>query len=141
MGYGFYSSFVYIPSAFFADGTVSNLSITTVEKNERITNGSEVWMEVDLRSGESEKRTLHWFVNGRTQKVFFNKLPSNVQFGVCLYLLVYKSLFFCFSLLFAFVQIGWTIPGCDAVVDFISFEEMRAPSITPVGGSVAVEWK
>ena len=40
-------------------------------------------MEVDLRSEESEKRTLHWFVNGKTQKLFFRKLPSNVQFGVC----------------------------------------------------------
>ena len=49
-------------------------------------------MEVDLRSGESEKRTLHWFVNGVTQKIFFKQLPSNVQFGVC-HIMCYSSLF------------------------------------------------
>ena len=51
-------------------------------------------MEVDLRSGESEKRTLHWFVNGVTQKVYFKRLPSNVQFGVCLRFIVLLSFFF-----------------------------------------------
>ena len=68
---------------FFEDGTVLNLTGSNVGRNEAISNGAEVWMEVDLRSRESEKRTLHWFVNGRTQKVFFKQLPSNVQFGVC----------------------------------------------------------
>ena len=57
-----------------------------VGQNVPINAGDEVWMEVDLRSGEreGEKRTLHWAVNGVTQKVFFSHMPSSVLFGVCI---------------------------------------------------------
>ena len=44
--------------------------------------GDEWSMEVDLRSEEKEKRTLHWFVNGIQQKVFITGLPDRVEFGV-----------------------------------------------------------
>lgn len=42
-------------------------------------------MEVDLRSNESEKRTLHFFVNNSQEKVFFYGLPDSIQFGVCFF--------------------------------------------------------
>ena len=40
-------------------------------------------MEVDLRSREKERRTLHWFVNGKQQRGFIMGLPDKVEFGVC----------------------------------------------------------
>ena len=40
-------------------------------------------MEVDLRSREKEKRTLHWFVRGKQQKGFIKGVPDRVEFGVC----------------------------------------------------------
>ena len=126
------------PHLFFEGGNVRNLGSSNVGTNESITNGSEVWMEVDLRSGESEKRTLHWIVDGKTQKVFFKQLPSNVQFGVCI-----SSCLNLYSFVFILllVQIGWCNGSCASEVEFISFEEMHSPSITPIPGSVAVEWK
>ena len=65
---------------FIEAGSVYSGTNTVGENESTITSGSEV----DLRSGEREKRTLHWVVNGVTQKVFSNKLPSNVRFGVCI---------------------------------------------------------
>ena len=44
--------------------------------------GDEWSMEVDLRSREKKKRTLHWFVRGKQQKVFFRGVPDRVEFGV-----------------------------------------------------------
>ena len=52
---------------------------TTVEE----VNSGDLWeMEVDLRSREKEKRTLHFFVEGKQQKVFFKGVPDRVEFGV-----------------------------------------------------------
>ena len=46
-------------------------------------NEGDVWeMEVDLRSREKEKRTLHFFVRGKQLKVFFKGVPDRVEFGV-----------------------------------------------------------
>ena len=39
-------------------------------------------MELDLRSREKEKRTLHWFVRGKQQKAFIKGVPARVIFGV-----------------------------------------------------------
>ena len=44
--------------------------------------GDEWSMEVDLRSREKEKRTLHWFVRGEQQKGFIFGVPDRVEFGV-----------------------------------------------------------
>lgn len=52
-------------------------------RNNGIVNeGDVVIMEVDLRSEEKSKRTLHFFIGGKQQKIFFSELPSKVQFGV-----------------------------------------------------------
>ena len=50
--------------------------------NERVNNGDEWSMEVDLRSREKEKRTLHFFVRGKQQKGFFKAVPDRVEFAV-----------------------------------------------------------
>ena len=57
----------------------SGITMTTLE----IVNVGDLWeMEVDLRSREKEKRTLHFFVRGKQQKVFFKGVPDRVEFGV-----------------------------------------------------------
>ena len=50
--------------------------------NEFVRIGDEWSMEVDLRSDEKEKRTLHWFVRGSQQKGFIYGVPDRVEFGV-----------------------------------------------------------
>ena len=49
---------------------------------EEVKSGDMWEMEVDLRSREKEKRTLHWFVNGKQKTVFFKGVPDRVEFGV-----------------------------------------------------------
>ena len=64
-------------------GEVQNQSpFNRVGSNEEVKDGDEWSMEVDLRSEEKEKRTLHWFVNGKQQNVFITGLPDRVEFGV-----------------------------------------------------------
>ena len=64
------------------DGWAYSLSDNDVGRNEGVKDGDEWSMEIDLRSREKEKRTLHWLVNGRLQKVFITGLPDRVEFGV-----------------------------------------------------------
>ena len=46
-------------------------------------NVGDLWeMEVDLRSGEKEERTLHWFVNGKQQEGFIYGVLDRVEFCV-----------------------------------------------------------
>ena len=53
--------------------------MTTVEE----VKSGDLWeMEVDLRSREKEKRTLHFFVRGKQQKGFIYGVPERVEFGV-----------------------------------------------------------
>ena len=49
---------------------------------ESVNEGDEWSMEVDLRSREKEKRTLHWFVREKQQKGFINGLSEKVTFMV-----------------------------------------------------------
>ena len=53
-----------------------------VYTNESVNNGDLWEMEVDLRSREKEKRTLHWFVRGNQQKGFIKGVPDRVEFAV-----------------------------------------------------------
>ena len=63
-------------------------------------NDGDTWeMEVDLRSREKEKRTLHWFVNGKQQKGFIKGVPDSVQFGVCFFSFIFFLFLFYISLL------------------------------------------
>ena len=66
----------------FLDGKVYNPTQTNKYMNESVNEGDEWCMEVDLRSREKEKRTLHWFVRGKQQKGFITGVPDRVQFGV-----------------------------------------------------------
>ena len=66
----------------FICGYVWNSNQNMSYKNERVNTGDEWSMEVDLRSREKEKRTLHWFVNGKQQKGFIFGVPDRVEFGV-----------------------------------------------------------
>ena len=63
-------------------GGVFGCNNQKTNNNESVKVG-DVWsMEVDLRSAEKEKRTLHWFVRGKQQKVFIKGVPPSVEFAV-----------------------------------------------------------
>ena len=72
-----------------ADGAVFDNSNRFLHANDSVNEGEEWGMEVDLRSQEKEKRTIHWFVGGRQQKVFITGVPDRVQFAVCYSCLIY----------------------------------------------------
>ena len=75
-------SFHFITLLTTLGGTVYTHSNTKVDTNEAVKVEDEWTMEVDLRSEEKEKRTLHWFVNGKQQKAFIKGVPDRVAFGV-----------------------------------------------------------
>ena len=79
-----YLSLNSIPLHFFfiIDGRMSNHNYNKFSTNESVNEGDEWSMEVDLRSEEKEKRTLHWFVRGKQQKGFIKGVPERVEFGV-----------------------------------------------------------
>ena len=64
-------------------GDTYKLDNRTYRTNESVNVGDEWSMEVDLRSSEKEKRTLHLFVRGKQQKFFIKGVPERVEFGVC----------------------------------------------------------
>lgn len=74
-----------------------------------------VILELDLRSEEVEKRTLHFYVRGNQQKTYVYGIPKNVQFGICL-----KE------------------PGSE--LQFISLEELKEPGYSSVFGEKARDW-
>ena len=63
-------------------GRVYNHDHSKNHQNETVNEGDEWSMEVDLRSGEKEKRTVHWFVNDEQQTGFIKGVPAEVEFGV-----------------------------------------------------------
>ena len=65
-----------------------------------------MWVEVDLRSGQKKKRTVHFFVNGMLGKIFFYNIPESVK-------------------------IGFMIWRQHDSIEFLSLEELSLPSIPP----------
>ena len=79
----------------FIDGNTRNHKNNEVGECEGANSGDHVMMEVDLR-GEGRERTLHFFISGRQQKMYFYNLPPTVEFCVCN---VLSSRFYFFSLI------------------------------------------
>ena len=75
-------SFILLLTYSFLVGGTYNHNQTKNHSNDKVNDGDEWSMEVDLRSGEKEKRTLHWFVRGKQQKGFIKGVPDRVEFGV-----------------------------------------------------------
>ena len=76
-------TYLYLSSFYvFLVGATCNQSARNNYDNERVNEGDEWSMEVDLRSEEKEKRTLHWFVRGKQQKGFIYGVPDRVEFAV-----------------------------------------------------------
>ena len=65
----------------FIDGSIWSHTAKPVGDCEEVNAGDDVMMEVDLR-GEGRERTLHFFIEGRQQKIYFYNLPSTVEFCV-----------------------------------------------------------
>ena len=93
---------------------------------------------MDLRSEEKEKRTLHWFVNGRQQNGFIKGVPDRVEFVVC-----YRSRFLfdiCFFLLLNNLLQICTYSQNDSV-EFVRLEELLSPSVVRATKlDVGLEW-
>ena len=70
------------PSPSPVAGTVWDHNNYIITDLEEVNEGDEWSMEVDLRSREKEKRTLHFFVRGEQQKGFIKGVPNIVEFGV-----------------------------------------------------------
>ena len=90
-------------------GKIRNHNWHPVTEAEEVKIGDLWEMEVDLRSREKEKRTLHFFVRGKQQFGFFKGVPDRVEFGVC-YLNTFLFLFhfyfyFVYSYLFRYTHI------------------------------------
>ena len=66
----------------FLAGKVSNHNQSSIPHNEEVNEGDEWAMELDLRTCEKEKRTLHWFVRGKQQRVFIKGVPDRLEFIV-----------------------------------------------------------
>ena len=64
------------------DGEVRNHNDSRITIAEGVNEGDLWEMEVDLRSVEKKKRTLHWFVRGKQQKRFIKGVSDRVEFGV-----------------------------------------------------------
>ena len=96
-------SHIYLLLLPFIGGDACNHLTHIVGTCDEVEEGETMMMEVDLR-GEGRERTLHFFISGRQQKIYFYNLPSTVEFCVCnlLFLLVFivhLSYIFSFSLL------------------------------------------
>ena len=70
-------------------------------------------MELNLTSTNPDQRTIRWFVNGVQQPIFFNRIPAQVQFGVCVTsfssFILFSFLLFS-SLLFSPLLDRYTLP-------------------------------
>ena len=70
--------------------------------------GERISIEVDMRSREKERRSVHMFVDKKQSPLFFYGLPESVKIGI------------------VFVQ-----PAC---IEFESLEELRESSVVSVEG-------
>ena len=78
-----FSSFFFIAkSCLHKEGTICNHKSYLLTTEDKVNEGDLWEMEVDLRSEEKEKRTLHWFVRGKQQKGFIKGVPDRVEFAV-----------------------------------------------------------
>ena len=75
-----------------SDGDLRDHTSKHVGFNQRITNGSTVAMEVDVRES-GMKRTLRFFINGVRQKEFVTYLPETVAFCVCIIHIISITIF------------------------------------------------
>ena len=89
-------------------------------------------MEVDLRSREKEKRTLHWFVNGKQQRVFIKGVPDRVEFAVCYS--NYSSDYISISFIFYLISIQICTLAKDESIEFIRLEELKEPGVKMLFG-------
>ena len=120
-------------------GNVRNHQDKNLYDNESVNEGDEWSMEVDLRSGEKEKRTLHWFVRGKQQKGFIKGVPDRVEFGVCYCILLLHFLAFSVHDLGLSVQVFmyWQ----HNRVDFLRLEKANLPmAVSGLEGESGIEW-
>ena len=77
--------------------------------------GERISIEVDMRSREKDRRTVHMFVDQKQSPLFFYGLPESVKIGIL------------------FVE--------PASIEFESFEELRESSVVEVEGGFGYKFE
>ena len=104
--------------------------------NEDQVNDGDLWeMEVDLRSDDKEKRTVHWFVRGNQQKGFFKGLPEQVEIAV-LHLYLFLLILSTYSLQVSVASYSYS----GVTMEFVRLEELSAPTVHSIPGEQGYDW-
>ena len=82
------------------DGTVCGRNGGVIGWTEETDMGTEIGLEVDLRSERKEDRTIRFILAGRIQKCTVVGLPSKVRFGVWTILFFHLICLYFYYLLF-----------------------------------------
>ena len=77
--------------------------------------GERISIEVDMRSREKGRRSVHMFVDKKQSPTFFYGLPESVKMGIYFYQ--------------------------SASIEFESFEELRESSVVEVEGGYGYKWE
>ena len=119
------------------DGRLYNHNNNRLTAAEGVNEGDLWEMEVDLRSEEKEKRTLHFFVRGKQQNEFIKGVPDRVEFGVW-YFISYLYLYFYLVYLFISIQICTYFQNDG--IEFKRLEELKEPRVKSIDGEEGYEW-
>ena len=89
--------FWYVCILFILGGMIYGRNGAVIGWTEKGRVGSEVCMEVDLRSSAKEERRIRFIVNGKIQKCVIVGLGNEIRYGVCnnthIFFLYYHCLF------------------------------------------------
>ena len=78
----FYPGYICIYLFLFRDGKITGRNGTAIGWTECGRVGSEVCVEVDLRSSEKEERMIRFIVDGKIQKCVIVGLGNEIRYGV-----------------------------------------------------------
>ena len=73
------------------DGALRATNSAVIGRTEKGLTGSDVAVEVDLRSTIPDERTIRFIVDDKIQKTAVKGLPYNIRFGVCYLLASHHS--------------------------------------------------
>ena len=81
---------------YFVAGVIKGQTGAVIGWTEKGSVGTEVGVEVDLRSSKREERSIRFFVDGKIQKTSIAGVGRGVRFGVCPNTIVLFLSFFLF---------------------------------------------
>ena len=94
----FRSHFLYVCILFILDGNIYGINGAVIGWTEKARVGSEVCVEVDLRSSKKEERRIRFIVNRKIQKCVIVGVGNKIRYGVWnnnpIFLFTYISLIY-----------------------------------------------